>query len=71
MSVRIVGVGGEPELPADVAATVVTVGTFDGVHCGHRDVISRLVAHARSAQRATLLVTFEPHPVCSRRATRS
>jgi len=29
---RIVGLGGEAELPAEVGATVVTVGTFDGVH---------------------------------------
>jgi len=63
VSVRIVGSGGETELPADVQATVVTVGTFDGVHCGHRDVVSRLVAHARASRRATLLVTFEPHPL--------
>ena len=63
MSVRIVGRGGEAELPAEVGATVVTVGTFDGVHCGHRDVISRLVTRARAAGRASLLVTFEPHPL--------
>jgi riboflavin kinase/FMN adenylyltransferase len=60
---RIVGVGGETELPAGVRATVVTVGTFDGVHCGHRDVIDRLVARARASAHASLLVTFEPHPL--------
>jgi riboflavin kinase/FMN adenylyltransferase len=63
VSVHLVGAGGEAELPADVGATVVTVGTFDGVHCGHRDVISRLVARARASHRASLLVTFEPHPL--------
>jgi len=63
VSVRIVGVGGMAELPAEVGATVVTVGTFDGVHCGHRDVIARLVSRARTSSRATLLVTFEPHPL--------
>ena len=60
---RVVGVGEEAELPPDVGATVVTVGTFDGVHCGHRDVVSRLVARARAAHRVSLLVTFEPHPL--------
>jgi riboflavin kinase/FMN adenylyltransferase len=60
---RVLGVGEEAELPSDVGATVVTVGTFDGVHCGHRDVVSRLVARARAAHRVSLLVTFEPHPL--------
>ena len=60
---RVVGVGEEAELPSDAGATVVTVGTFDGVHCGHRDVVSRLVARARAAHRVSLLVTFEPHPL--------
>jgi riboflavin kinase / FMN adenylyltransferase len=60
---RIVGLGGEAELPGDVGATIVTVGTFDGVHCGHRDVVARLVSQARASGRASLLVTFEPHPL--------
>jgi len=63
VSVRIVGTGGEAELPPAIGATVATVGTFDGVHCGHRDVISKLVAHGRASGRASLLVTFEPHPL--------
>ena len=50
-------------LPPDVAETVVTVGTFDGVHLGHRDVLARLVARGRETGRRTVLVTFEPHPL--------
>src|SRR2546423_14678929 len=50
-------------LPPHVNATVVTVGTFDGVHRGHRDVIERLVGRARSLDLASGLVTFEPHPM--------
>jgi riboflavin kinase/FMN adenylyltransferase len=42
---------------------VVTVGTFDGVHRGHRFVIDRLVRFARSAGRRSVLLTFEPHPL--------
>jgi riboflavin kinase/FMN adenylyltransferase len=61
--VRVIGAGREAELPADIGATVVTVGTFDGVHCGHRDVIARLGARARASGRASLLVTFDPHPL--------
>lgn len=53
----------ESGLPAHVAATVVTVGTFDGVHRGHRDVIERLVRRAQTLGVASVLVTFEPHPL--------
>jgi riboflavin kinase/FMN adenylyltransferase len=50
-------------LPPHVSGTVVTVGTFDGVHRGHRDVVERLVARARSLEVPSVLVTFEPHPL--------
>jgi len=50
-------------LPPHVDATVVTVGTFDGVHRGHRDVIERLVRRAESLGVASFLVSFEPHPL--------
>jgi riboflavin kinase/FMN adenylyltransferase len=50
-------------LPPYVKATVITVGTFDGVHLGHRDVIERLVARARLLKVPSVLVTFEPHPL--------
>ncbi|HET9010856.1 MAG TPA: bifunctional riboflavin kinase/FAD synthetase [Gemmatimonadaceae bacterium] len=43
--------------------TAITVGTFDGVHCGHQDVLARLVARARATGLPALLVTFEPHPL--------
>lgn len=49
-----------PEFPRGAA---VTVGTFDGVHLGHRAVIERLVERARAAGRPSVLVTFEPHPL--------
>jgi len=50
-------------LPPDVAETVATVGTFDGVHRGHQDVLDRLVARAAAAGMRSLLVTFDPHPL--------
>lgn len=50
-------------LPPHVRGTVLTVGTFDGVHRGHRDVIDRLVKRARSRGLPSLLVTFDPHPM--------
>ena len=50
-------------LPATVDATVVTVGTFDGVHRGHQAVLSRLAARSRETGWKGVLVTFEPHPL--------
>lgn len=53
----------ESWLPPDVEGTVVTVGTFDGVHRGHQDVLARLSARAREVGLRSLLVTFDPHPL--------
>jgi riboflavin kinase/FMN adenylyltransferase len=50
-------------LPPYVKDTVITVGTFDGVHRGHRDVVERLVARSRALKIPSVLVTFEPHPL--------
>lgn len=50
-------------LPPDVRRTVLTVGTFDGVHRGHQDVLRRLVERARVLGVHSLLVTFDPHPL--------
>ena len=50
-------------LPPDVDGTVLTVGTFDGVHRGHQDVLARLAARARVAGLRSVLVTFDPHPL--------
>src|SRR5205085_10445619 len=54
---------GESGLPPHVTGTVMTVGTFDGVHRGHRDVVERLVNRSRSLGIPSVLVTFEPHPL--------
>jgi riboflavin kinase/FMN adenylyltransferase len=43
--------------------TVVTVGTFDGVHRGHHAVLESLVRHADESGLAPLVVSFEPHPL--------
>jgi len=53
----------ESGLPPDVAGTVLTVGTFDGVHAGHRLVLERLAARAAETGLRSVLVTFEPHPL--------
>lgn len=53
----------EPAIPYDASGTVVTVGTFDGVHRGHREVLDRVTARASQSGRRSVLVTFHPHPL--------
>jgi len=50
-------------LPPDVTRTAVTVGSFDGVHRGHQDVLRQLVERARTLDVHSVLVTFDPHPL--------
>ena len=42
--------------------TFVTIGTFDGVHIGHQQVIKKLVSSARKKNAESVLLTFFPHP---------
>ncbi len=42
--------------------TFVTIGTFDGVHFGHKEIIHKLVADAKLAGKKSVLLTFFPHP---------
>ncbi len=50
------------EVPRDLGPTVVAIGVFDGVHLGHRVIISRAVEAAHKAGVPAILLTFEPHP---------
>jgi riboflavin kinase/FMN adenylyltransferase len=45
-----------------VKNAVVTTGTFDGVHIGHKVIIDRLYFLANSIQGESVLITFHPHP---------
>ncbi|NLT51816.1 MAG: bifunctional riboflavin kinase/FAD synthetase [Ignavibacteria bacterium] len=42
--------------------TVVTVGSFDGLHKGHMDIINRVVREAEKSSLKSCVVTFDPHP---------
>lgn len=44
-------------------SSVITVGTFDGVHLGHHDILRRLRATAEAKELRPVVVTFRPHPL--------
>ena len=52
----------EPGIPRD-RGTVVTVGTFDGVHRGHWKVLREIRRRALATGRRSALLTFHPHPL--------
>ncbi len=42
--------------------TVLTIGSFDGVHAGHRQILNQVQALAREQDAESVVLTFEPHP---------
>lgn len=53
---------GLEEIPGDWGRSVVTIGSFDGVHLGHQLIIGRAVERARELGAKAVVVTFDPHP---------
>ena len=50
------------ELASFTSPSIVTIGNFDGVHCGHRMVIAALRERAQQIGASSVAVTFDPHP---------
>lgn len=42
---------------------VLTIGNFDGVHLGHREMLRRVVGRARELDAPSAVLTFDPHPL--------
>lgn len=48
--------------PRPPAGSIVTIGVYDGVHLGHRALLSRVTAMATDLGSRSVVVTFDPHP---------
>ena len=51
------------DVPQGYGPSVVALGNFDGVHRGHRKVLTRLVELAKDRSALAVAITFEPHPL--------
>ncbi|MAT59599.1 MAG: riboflavin biosynthesis protein RibF [Ignavibacteriae bacterium] len=45
-----------------IAESVLTIGTFDGLHLGHQQIISKVIKVAEEKKLTSVVVTFDPHP---------
>lgn len=52
----------DPTTFADVERPMLTIGTFDGVHLGHRRILQQLLELAQNHDGETAVLTFYPHP---------
>ena len=46
----------------DNIPSVITVGTFDGIHLGHRKLIEKVLDISESENLRSIVLTFDPHP---------
>lgn len=47
---------------SSIKKTIVTIGTFDGVHIGHQKIVQKIVQNAKEQNCESLILTFFPHP---------
>lgn len=52
-----------PPLARENASVALAAGFFDGVHCGHRQVLDATLSHARRTGGQAWALTFDPHPM--------
>jgi riboflavin kinase / FMN adenylyltransferase len=50
------------DIPGGFGPSVVTIGNFDGLHIGHRQIMRRVVALANMRGAVPVVLTFDPHP---------
>jgi FAD synthase len=42
--------------------SVITLGTFDGLHLGHQQIVDTVIQKSRKSGGRSFLITFDPHP---------
>ena len=50
------------DIPEDLTGSIVTIGNFDGVHLGHREIFRKIVKEAGEKNKKSVVITFDPHP---------
>jgi len=50
-------------VPEKFPNPVLTIGNYDGIHIGHKEIIERVKERARAIEGTSMLMTFEPHPM--------
>ena len=53
----------ERGFPQFAGGSVITIGTFDGVHLGHHEILRDLADRGRARSLPAAVVTFTPHPL--------
>jgi riboflavin kinase/FMN adenylyltransferase len=51
------------QIPRDFGPAVLTVGNYDGLHLGHRQILKQMVERAKQLQARSVVLTFDPHPI--------
>lgn len=52
------------EIAGQSQRSIVTVGSFDGIHLAHQELLRRVQQRAPEEQGASVAITFDPHPIC-------